>query len=290
MKFIREMIARKSKPSNDFGKKSTLGKEIAPGAADKKTAAGFDQDEIVLKAATPVNGVGQGPKLAQPDTHLKPPASGAAPKDIWDIDLDADDEPAAVIAAATKAAQTNDDLAPVAVPDPTAGRARPRSNRVKTRLLGFEHSDGSADVFEQTTKISKVPSVKDPVGWIVVVDGPGRGTAFTLLSGMSQIGRGEDQPIQLNFGDATISRENHASIAYDAESHQFFLGHGGKSNLVRLNSKPVLSTEALKTDDLIRIGETTLRLIALCNKDFNWDEDQGQHDQNGGEADDMAIA
>lgn len=280
MKFIRDMIARKSKSSDGFGKKSSLG--AASSTGDVAGHPDLDQDEIVLKKAAA--NAAPGPKLATPDTHLTPPPSGnAAPKDIWDIDLDADEE---------SAAPAGDALAHVAVPDPTVGRARPRSNRVKTRLLGFEHADGSEDVFEQTSKISKVPSVKDPVGWIVVVEGPGRGTAFTLLSGMSQIGRGEDQPIQLNFGDATISRENHASIAYDAESHQFFLGHGGKSNLVRLNAKPVLSTEPLKTDDLIRIGETTLRLIALCNKDFNWDEEDEQDDQvkDGGEADDVAIA
>ncbi len=286
MRFIREMIARKKNAATtDFGKKSSLGKDANPIAPELRTGAAMSADEIVLKAAQIAPGQAgvprdAGPTLATRDAHLAPPASrpASAPRDIWDIDLDAEDDPlpAAKPAPAPAAAD--------------AGRARPRSNRVKTRLLGFEHSDGSSDVFAQTAKTGKVPSVKEPVGWIVVTEGPGRGTAFTLMSGMSQIGRGDDQPIQLNFGDATISRENHASIAYDAELHQFFLGHGGKSNLVRLNSKPVLSTEPLKSDDLIRIGETTLRLIALCDKDFNWDDNKDPKDQDGGEADDVAIA
>ena len=44
---------------------------------------------------------------------------------------------------------------------------------------------------------------------------------------------------------------------------QFFLGHGGKANLVRLNDKPVLSTEEVSSSDLIRIGETSLILQPL---------------------------
>ena len=110
-----------------------------------------------------------------------------------------------------------------------------------------------------------------PVGWIVVVDGPGRGASFSLFNGVSQIGRGEDQQIKLAFGDNSISRSNHAAIAYDSEQRTFFLGHGGKANLVRLNDKPVLSTEEINNRDLIRLGETTLRFVGLCGADFDWD-------------------
>ena len=84
------------------------------------------------------------------------------------------------------------------------------------------------------------------------------------------IGRGDDQAICLDFGDTSISRDNHASIAFDDESGQFFLGHGGKSNIVRLNGRPVLSTEDLGNGDEIRLGETTLKFTAFCGPDFNW--------------------
>ena len=109
-----------------------------------------------------------------------------------------------------------------------------------------------------------------PYGWMVVLDGPGKGASFPLLAGISQIGRDEDQAVQLDFGDTSISRSNHAAIAFDDEERAFFIGHGGKSNLVRLNGKPLLSTERLKNGDIIRIGETTLRLVALCDETFSW--------------------
>ena len=98
---------------------------------------------------------------------------------------------------------------------------------------------------------------------------------------MSSLGRGLDQTICLNFGDVSISRNNHAAIAYDAEQNRFFLGHGNKSNIVRRNGQPVLATEELTHGDEIRIGKTSLRFVALCGEDFTWGPDIAE----GGDAD-----
>ena len=87
--------------------------------------------------------------------------------------------------------------------------------------------------------------------------------------------------MRLDFGDTSISRDNHAVIAFDSEQCRFFMGHGGKANLVRLNDMPVLSTEALEDGDFIRIGETTLKFVALCGPDFTW-EDDGAPDAHAG--------
>lgn len=192
--------------------------------------------------------------------------NGAAnPKKIWDI---------AAPAAAAVTAPTSADPAEAAQP-------RRRAGRVKTRLLGFNRAEDSApDPFEEAASATNAPS-KFPVGWIMVVKGPGRGSCFTLFSGASKIGRGEGQPIRLDFGDTSISRDNHAAIAYDDEQRQFYLGHGGKANLVRLNDMPVLSTEPLTDGDLIRIGETTLHFVALCGEDFAWPDTE---EPEGGDA------
>jgi pSer/pThr/pTyr-binding forkhead associated (FHA) protein len=102
---------------------------------------------------------------------------------------------------------------------------------------------------------------------------------------MSSIGRGEDQTVRLDFGDASISREGHAAIVYDAETRGFLLGQGGKSNIVRLNGRPVIATEPMEDGAQIKIGETILLLKTLCGPDFDWadtDEDEGD--------DDVAIA
>jgi hypothetical protein len=164
------------------------------------------------------------------------------------------------------------DLSDAALPD--TGRGGRRVGRVKTRLLGFDHGLGlTVDPIEAAKAIAPSVQGRFPVGWIVVVHGPGRGAFFAVYNGVSQIGRGEDQAIKLDFGDSSISRSNHAAIAYDDESNGFFLGHGGKTNIVRLNDRPVISTEPMQHHDRIRIGETTLLFVALCAGGFRWDTD-----------------
>lgn len=174
---------------------------------------------------------------------------------------------------------------PVQMPAPASGRANRKAGRVKTRLLGFSSDqDHDADPFASKSTPEVAAQTMYPVGWMVVISGPGRGTAFTLFNGVSQIGRGEGQAVRLDFGDNSISRENHAAIAYDGEQQKFYLGHGGKANLVRLNGSPVLSTEAMESGALIRIGETTLRFVALCGDGFDWDKSQdcdGDHARFG---------
>ncbi len=189
---------------------------------------------------------------------------------------------------------------PVApTPAPTPAReiaadagARRRATRTKTRVLGFEPQPASVvPLFDEGRMEESVePGDKSgvvmyPTGWLVIKDGPGRGAAFPVLRGVSQIGRGSDQTIALDFGDMAISRQHHAAIAYDPMSHQFHVGHGGKSNLVRLNGKPLLSTAVAGDGDEIQIGETTLVLKVLCTADFNWSAVDSE-----GDADDMAIA
>ncbi len=162
-------------------------------------------------------------------------------------------------------------VAPAPAPEPAP--AEDRRSRVKTTFLGFERADTHVqELMETAEPVEKKEAAQQtfPVGWLVVTAGPGRGAAVTLTEGLMQIGRNDDQAIQLDFGDTGISRSNHAVIAYDPEDRKCYLGHGGKANLVRLNGKPVLSTIALSSGDLIRISETSIRFTAFCDDGFDW--------------------
>jgi hypothetical protein len=200
--------------------------------------------------------------------------------------LNAEESPAPVVSAPAPAPD-------MAAPDASSGepvmrkRRRP-VNANKTRLMGFDTSDGRiVDLFGEDKATVETGRVQFPVAFVMVSKGPGFGEAFAIKSGMSQIGRGEDQAIQLDFGDQAISRENHAAIVYDPKDHSFLLGHGGKSNIVRLNGKPVVSTSNLKDGDEIEIGETKLRFAALCSKKFNWEIAETEE---GNDDDDVEIA
>ncbi len=225
-------------------------------------------------------GLGEAADLTQDEMlGLAETAADPAPKkQIWDLD-DGDEDsnavhprqrsllgaPAGEPTGATPVARVRTGLDRDAGADPASGTAM----RVKTRIIGFHAGDAQPDIFAAK---QAAPSATGhfPAGWLVVVDGPGRGASFTIGAGVSTIGRGTDQTVCLDFGDTSVSRENHASIAYDEEQNSFFVGHGGKSNIVRRNGNPVLATEELADADLIRIGKTTLRFVALCGPNFTW--------------------
>ena len=264
---------------NLFGKKSKAIAPAAPIPAEAPRPQMRPDPTAALAAAAARAAVPTPQKAPTEDTvatseilqnlaeRLKEPAATG----IWDIEDGAETAPA----------------------EPAPVRA---SRRNKTRLIGFEPSDTSvidlfaddeeaASVLDDVEAAPAAPAQHFPVGWAVVIQGPGRGHAFPLGQGMSSIGRGEDQTVRLDFGDASISREGHAAIIYDTETRGFLLGQGGKSNIVRLNGRPVIATEPMEDNAQIKIGETILVLKTLCGPDFDWadtDEEEGD--------DDVAIA
>lgn len=282
MKFIRDLIGKKQAQAE-----AETAAE-AEAEAETETAAA-PEEKIAEPQHDPIDPRLRGGELSAEvnamltNVNAKTRAADApsvqAPAvNIWD--MDSDDGSTALPDRAPVLPKPSPALASAA-----AARSPARSRRTKTRLIGFDKSDGSVvDLFNDAPKVVATQRARFPVGWITVVAGPGRGESFALLAGMNPIGRGDDQAIQLDFGDTAISRSNHAAIVYDTDGKEFLLGHGGKSNIVRLNDRPVISNETLKTGDVIRIGETVLRFVALCDKSFNW------ADGATGEGDDVAIA
>jgi hypothetical protein len=178
-------------------------------------------------------------------------------------------------------------------------------NDEKTRRIGSSPSDDHTRIIsprtgEETvivgsdvpkTKLVRRPSApKDPeaargaapadddeadqfvVGWLVVTGGPGRGKFSAIFDGMNTVGRGPDQSTQLDFGDETISRSSHAFITYDNLARKFYIQHGGKSNLVRVNKAPVLQPTELNRGDEISLGNTVLRFVPFCGESFDWQD------------------
>jgi len=150
-----------------------------------------------------------------------------------------------------------------------------------TRLVGKLGGAGAGSASADPNKKAKVQAktqyiregsvdIEPVAGWIVVVKGQGRGGFRPVFVGMNSIGRAPSQRISVDFGDESISREEHAFITYDDEARTFYLHHGGKSNLVRLAGAPVLQPTELKAGDQFRIGNTTFRFVACCGPDFDW--------------------
>lgn len=127
---------------------------------------------------------------------------------------------------------------------------------------------------EDTSAGQQVDAMADPVvGWLVVVDGPGKGHYLKLGNGQNSIGRGTTERIKLDFGDELISRSNHAMLTFDPRGGEFYIQQGSGTNLAYLDDSPVLAPTKLASGNRITLGETTLMFAPLCGDNFSWDED-----------------
>ncbi|MYM64775.1 FHA domain-containing protein [Pseudomaricurvus sp. HS19] len=108
-------------------------------------------------------------------------------------------------------------------------------------------------------------------GWLVIIDGPGKGSSLVVGPGQSIVSRSPEQRICLNFGDDTITSKEQLRIIFDDEEREFFISPGNGSSLNRLNGQVVGSQMLLNSGDTLKVGKTTLRFVAFCDKSFCWE-------------------
>ncbi len=114
------------------------------------------------------------------------------------------------------------------------------------------------------------PPFNPIVGWLTIIQGPGKGHFRPVFYGQNSIGRDPKQRISFDFGDQKISRDTHAFIVYDDLQRKFFVRDNGKSNLVRHTGHLVMTPTEINDRDHITIGDTTVLFVALCNSSFDW--------------------
>jgi len=136
-----------------------------------------------------------------------------------------------------------------------------------TMIKGF--SGGAVD---QAASEKDITGFDPVVGWLVIVDGPGRGKSANIYSGMNSLGRAQNQRIRVDFGDEAISGEGAAFITFEPKRRTFHINHGGKANIVYLNDEAVLAPMPLAGGSTITIGDTKFRFVQLCGPDFTWEE------------------
>jgi hypothetical protein len=134
----------------------------------------------------------------------------------------------------------------------------PRGRGTRLHGAGFDSDEPDA------------PDNGPVTGWLVVLDGPGRGRAVELGFGLNTVGASIDNRVQLDFGDPTISRDEHFSIAYDGLNRKFHLMRGRGRNLVYVDNAPLMDTRELAANTDLRVGETLLRFVPLCGEGWAW--------------------
>jgi len=114
------------------------------------------------------------------------------------------------------------------------------------------------------------------VGWLVILEGPGRGTSLTLGFGMNHMGRSASNRIILDFGDEKISPRTHTTLTYDPRGKKFYVQPGPDTmDLTYLGEEPVLKPVLMPTEifggESITLGRTKLKFVAFCGPQFSWD-------------------
>lgn len=106
------------------------------------------------------------------------------------------------------------------------------------------------------------------VGWVAIIDGPGRGQILALHYGINDIGCSEKSRVRLDFGDDTITTDNQAAIIYTASSRRFYLQ--SITAEILLKGQPAQGSVELTGGEILCLGQTRLRFVPLCGADFDW--------------------
>ena len=152
---------------------------------------------------------------------------------------------------------------------PDGGSPSGEEGRTKARE-GSADRGGQGDEEQKTVgKMFKEKGVDPVVGWLVCTNGPDEGRDYQLRSGRNTIGRSRQMDVCV-AGDDTISRENHAALAYDQKAIEFTLIPGEGRELVYLNGEALYQPSTIERHDEIEMGETTLHFVPFCDEEFQW--------------------
>ena len=221
------------------GQESSLPPEQIEGTASDKTDIYQDNANHGQKGTTPINQM-QNPKnniASSPKTHVITGDSDIAPPSTPQVNK-------------TVRANWQD-------------KTTPNFAGQKTHTLIDDENKG----YDETVTLLPV------TGWLVIVDGPGKGKDFRLIQGENRIGRNSNMEVCLDIGqnsDTSVSRDSHSIVIYDNNSNIFFIERGSSRNLPMVNGKTVRRDQDLNDKDIIQLGKTHLMFISFCGKSFKW--------------------
>lgn len=115
-----------------------------------------------------------------------------------------------------------------------------------------------------------------PMGFLVVIGGPMRGSFFVVRANQNSLGRALNNHICMK-DDPQVDREKHCFIIYSADDKKFFIRPGDSSGIVFINDSLLFTPTELKHGDIIRLSNNTvpdptvLRLYSVVDDRFQWE-------------------
>ena len=149
--------------------------------------------------------------------------------------------------------------------------------QIEETELSVEEPQGMSDDWswedagETVSGIAKSAGIDPVAGWLVAVNGRCKGKDYRIHSENNYIGRSMNMDICIPEDDM-ISRENHASIAYDARTKKFYFTPCNNRNIARVNENAVFTTTELSPYDIIELGATSFVFVPFCGEQYDWVE------------------
>lgn len=142
----------------------------------------------------------------------------------------------------------------------------PSSNEgADAQFRGIEDANKTVGIYKDKYDLDPV------VGWLVCIEGPEKGKDYRIWAKINTIGRSERMDICIRK-DRTISKENHARIAYDPKHNVFRILPDKNTNNIYVNDEPVYSPLKLNAYDIIELGKSKVLFLPLCSSRFTWED------------------
>ena len=121
-------------------------------------------------------------------------------------------------------------------------------------------------------------NIEPVVGWLACISGPEKGKSYQLWAKINTIGRSDSMDVCIRE-DPTISKENHARLAYDPKHNGFQIIPGQSVNNIYLNDEPLYIPMKISAFDTVELGDTKLIFVPLCCDKFQWETEAKQEDK-----------
>jgi len=146
-------------------------------------------------------------------------------------------------------------------------------NGIQLNNIPLTNATNKTTIFRSNANPDTEKNWDPVVGWVIITKGKGVGKSFELGQGNNSIGKNSTNKVSLDFGDETISREEHLKIVFDPIHVKFWAVQNGNSrNLAYLNKAPILMPTELKPYDCISLGSTEFKFIPFCGEKHSWED------------------
>ncbi len=135
----------------------------------------------------------------------------------------------------------------------------------------WQAAAGGSTALDASSSAEDEKSRRLIVGWLVVTSEQGRNMSYPVRLGRNKLGRGSGNTIDVQVGDAAISKDNHITLAADPKTQRFFAVPGDSTNLAYVNDEPLLGPQEITDKAVLQVGETVFVFLQFAGNYVAWE-------------------